>query len=281
MSRRAFRLFESILIDRDGAGGVNDECLNTAALKGVVVNDTGTDYLHEPDRSRQHHRRGNGSRWCVRAAVEGRHRATPAAPTNCVHRAHPRLRRPAVCARGLQLGICRTIAQPTPARPAKPRNLPATRRRFELAATAGWFQAAHRHVRGRHQHAPGHAARPCKPPRSSRPTAAATTSLTTRICRPRRLCRRNGAKVANTLTNILAHPGRQQMATASRRRDHRQRRQGVRRGPASFGSGGNGLRRRRGHVATSGRSTRMPITAGDRLVKMGLLAFACVEAAGV
>lgn len=77
VSKNSFRLFESILIDRDGSGGVNDECLNTAALKGVVVSDLGTEYLMNqiaPDSITVEEQ--GPLRTCIR--VEGRHRATPA-----------------------------------------------------------------------------------------------------------------------------------------------------------------------------------------------------------
>jgi len=76
VSKTAFRLFESVLIDRDGAGGVNDECLDTAALRGVVVNDLGTDYLMNqitPDSITVEEQ--GPLRTCIR--VEGRHRNTP------------------------------------------------------------------------------------------------------------------------------------------------------------------------------------------------------------
>ncbi|MCC6466457.1 MAG: hypothetical protein IT463_14045 [Planctomycetes bacterium] len=39
LSKTGFRLFESVLIDRDNDTQVDDECLNTAALKGVVVSE--------------------------------------------------------------------------------------------------------------------------------------------------------------------------------------------------------------------------------------------------
>ncbi len=77
VSKTAFRLFESVLIDRDGSGGVNDECLNTAALKGVVVSDLGTDYLMNqiaPDSIAVEE--SGPLRVCIR--VEGRHRSAPA-----------------------------------------------------------------------------------------------------------------------------------------------------------------------------------------------------------
>ncbi|MBX3459709.1 MAG: hypothetical protein KF696_07040 [Planctomycetes bacterium] len=44
VSKTGFRLFESIQIDRDNNGQVNDECLDTAALKGAVVVDGATEY---------------------------------------------------------------------------------------------------------------------------------------------------------------------------------------------------------------------------------------------
>ena len=77
LSKTAFRLFESIMIDRDGSGGVNDECLNTASLKGVVVTDGATENLMNqivPDSIAVEEQ--GPLRVCVR--VEGRHRATPA-----------------------------------------------------------------------------------------------------------------------------------------------------------------------------------------------------------
>lgn len=42
VSKTAFRLFESIRIDRDNDGQVDDECLDTGAMRGIVIND-GTD----------------------------------------------------------------------------------------------------------------------------------------------------------------------------------------------------------------------------------------------
>ncbi len=77
VSKTAFRLFESVLIDRDLSGGVNDECLNTAALKGVIVSDLSTEYLMNQIAPDSITVEENGPlRVCIR--VEGRHRAAPA-----------------------------------------------------------------------------------------------------------------------------------------------------------------------------------------------------------
>ncbi len=45
VSKSAFRLFESVQIDRDGNTIVNDECLDTAALKGIAFVDGADEYL--------------------------------------------------------------------------------------------------------------------------------------------------------------------------------------------------------------------------------------------
>lgn len=77
VSKTAFRLFESVLIDRDGGGTINDECLNTAALRGIVVSDNSTDYLMNqiaPDSITVEEQ--GPLRVCLR--VEGRHRSAPA-----------------------------------------------------------------------------------------------------------------------------------------------------------------------------------------------------------
>jgi hypothetical protein len=75
VSKSAFRLFESVRIDRDGDGQADDECLDAAALAGVVVADGGTDYRMDriaPDSIALEE--SGPVRICIRA--EGRHRAT-------------------------------------------------------------------------------------------------------------------------------------------------------------------------------------------------------------
>lgn len=76
VSRTAFRLFESVKIDRDNDGQVDDECLDTAALNGVVVADGGTGFRMDqavPDSISVEE--AGPMRVCIRA--EGRHRASP------------------------------------------------------------------------------------------------------------------------------------------------------------------------------------------------------------
>ena len=45
VSKTSFRLFESVQIDRDNDGQVNDECLITANMRGIIVREGGTDFL--------------------------------------------------------------------------------------------------------------------------------------------------------------------------------------------------------------------------------------------
>jgi len=75
VSKGAFRLLESVRIDRDGDGQVDDECLDPASLEGIVVDDGGTAYRTDrvaPDSIAVEEQ--GPVRVCIRVA--GRHRAS-------------------------------------------------------------------------------------------------------------------------------------------------------------------------------------------------------------
>lgn len=74
LNKNAFRLFDSIKIDRDFAGAW-DECLNTASMEGIVVSAAGTDYLMDQIAPTRVQVEESGP---IRATivVEGVHRST-------------------------------------------------------------------------------------------------------------------------------------------------------------------------------------------------------------
>ncbi|MCC6574662.1 MAG: hypothetical protein IT462_12840 [Planctomycetes bacterium] len=75
----AFRLFQSVKVDRDGDAQVDDECLEPAALTGVVVTEGVTDYTMDKDPADSVVVEESGPmRCCIRA--EGRYRSISAGP---------------------------------------------------------------------------------------------------------------------------------------------------------------------------------------------------------
>ena len=79
ISKSGFRLFESIKIDRDNDTAVDDECLNTAMLKGIFLRDGPTEFTMDHFTPTRLTVEQSGP---IRATivVEGTHRSSPASP---------------------------------------------------------------------------------------------------------------------------------------------------------------------------------------------------------